>query len=559
MDNKTLALLALILLAALALRVYNLPNAGLREGDETVYALEAQCFTQGPQPDCPECADYLNWRTPEECLPFGSFKPLFIVLAGGLTALTGDALQSVLLLSALAGALTVLLAFLLGREWGNEKIGLLAAALLAVCGMHLQYSRTGLTEVTQTLFLVLAVYLYALAKRKGVDARLLLFAAGIAAGACFETRYVGAIALPILFLLEAMHDWGKAKALRKFVYNTAIIAAGFLVVFAAFVLLYSAFGMDYGFYFVSRMGNAGITKTLVENIPFLRDVPHVDYAAGGGLEAATATASFSQLSYSLFYYGYYFYRLNGPLIALLLVAGACFALVRRDKNDLRILAVLTALTAFYILAGFNHTRNLVALAPFLAIPAAALLLEARKNTKQIKKYSLGAFLAVVALASLAFVYPMLSFEWTAFQETGSALAALNATGVINNVPFQAYHPVPSKSIAGLNEETLAALPGEYTHLVITSEFIYNEPDYAEAFPSMALAYKIREKCPPTRIIAVTPEYWRGFNDPLLLAALPFVRLVNPAAADKIAYRTARPADDIRIYSRYECEAALTVG
>ena len=63
-------------------------------------------------------------------------------------------------LSALAGSLTVFAVFLLGRRLFNEKIGLLAAALLAVNPYHFYYSQEIRYQALLTFFLVLQMWAF---------------------------------------------------------------------------------------------------------------------------------------------------------------------------------------------------------------------------------------------------------------------------------------------------------------------------------------------------------------------------------------------------------------
>ena len=66
-------------------------------------------------------------------------------------------LWAVPLTSAIAGALTIPLAFLVARRlWGPET-GLRAAAILAMSGAHLLYSMVGFSEALLILLLYLAL------------------------------------------------------------------------------------------------------------------------------------------------------------------------------------------------------------------------------------------------------------------------------------------------------------------------------------------------------------------------------------------------------------------
>src|SRR5215470_16908340 len=60
-------------------------------------------------------------------------------------------------LSALIGALTVLLVIVLGTRLYDQSVGLLAGALLAACVLHIQNSRFMTVDVPLTFFVLLAL------------------------------------------------------------------------------------------------------------------------------------------------------------------------------------------------------------------------------------------------------------------------------------------------------------------------------------------------------------------------------------------------------------------
>lgn len=79
-------------------------------------------------------------------------------------------LWAVPLTSAIAGALTIPLAFLVARRLWGPRAGLRAAAILALSGGHLLYSIEGFSESLLILFLYLALWVY-LRGREAVAAR----------------------------------------------------------------------------------------------------------------------------------------------------------------------------------------------------------------------------------------------------------------------------------------------------------------------------------------------------------------------------------------------------
>jgi hypothetical protein len=114
--------------------------------------------------------------------------------------------------SAVFGALTILLVFVLGRMmWPGAHgrwAGAIAAALLAVSFNHVKQSHYAVTDATLTFLVVLAFIAIVSAFRRGTPAMYAL--AGFAAGIACATKYS---ALPLVIVLVAAHllDWPAAR------------------------------------------------------------------------------------------------------------------------------------------------------------------------------------------------------------------------------------------------------------------------------------------------------------------------------------------------------------
>jgi len=104
--------------------------------------------------------------------------PAFLLAAP--LQLLGRTMVGVRVLPALVGALTVPLTYLLGRRLWNERVGLVAALVLAGSHFHVHYSRLGMNNVWDPFWILLALGLLALARRRGT--RRLWLLAGLAVG-----------------------------------------------------------------------------------------------------------------------------------------------------------------------------------------------------------------------------------------------------------------------------------------------------------------------------------------------------------------------------------------
>jgi YYY domain-containing protein len=133
-------------------------------------------------------------------------------------------------LSALAGALTVLLIAAVGRRLYGQKAGLLAGLLLALAVLHIQTSHFASTDVTLTLFVLLALAASGRLARRG-RARDALFA-GALTGFALATK-VSAAPLLLPVAVAVFLACRPARAWRK---GVLLLGAGGLAFAVAFFL-----------------------------------------------------------------------------------------------------------------------------------------------------------------------------------------------------------------------------------------------------------------------------------------------------------------------------------
>ncbi|MHA1214325.1 MAG: STT3 domain-containing protein [Candidatus Hodarchaeales archaeon] len=114
---------------------------------------------------------------------------------------------------ALLGSITCIAIYFLGKEFGNKKVGLLSALILAVSAGHLQRTVVGFfdNEALGILFLVLTLYFYARSLRTGsvISTILAGICIGILSGSWGASTYVfNLIALHtfVLILLKRTSD-----------------------------------------------------------------------------------------------------------------------------------------------------------------------------------------------------------------------------------------------------------------------------------------------------------------------------------------------------------------
>ncbi len=118
----------------------------------------------------------------------------------------------------IAGGLTVLLVGLVARRWFGDRAGIAAAALAALSGIHILYSRTALTDPLLCLWMVAAVY--------GIWQSLVdgdwtwAVIAGLLTGAAWWTKYNGW--LPLAIGISAAVPWLAIARGRERIRTTVI-------------------------------------------------------------------------------------------------------------------------------------------------------------------------------------------------------------------------------------------------------------------------------------------------------------------------------------------------
>ncbi|HPC82080.1 MAG TPA: glycosyltransferase family 39 protein [Thermoanaerobaculaceae bacterium] len=146
-------MLALVLVVAAAVRVVGIGElpAGLF-CDEAALGYNAWAILHTGQ-------DENGVRFPLFVWSFGGFKnPVFIYTAMLPVGLLGLSETSVRLTSALFGVLTVLALYLLGKELGGARLGLIAAGLLAVTPWHVHFSRIAFELISFPFLFVLGLW-----------------------------------------------------------------------------------------------------------------------------------------------------------------------------------------------------------------------------------------------------------------------------------------------------------------------------------------------------------------------------------------------------------------
>lgn len=210
--------LALILVLALSLRLINLGGRTLWY-DEAFAVLFAETGWE-PMVD--------GTLTKVEGSAADVHPLLYYMTLHGWMNVFGQDPAVVRLYSVLLGVLTVLVVFLLARDWFGERTALAAALMVAIAPFHVQYTQETRMYALLGLALMLTTWLYGRAYRGGHWSYWLGF--GLLAGFSMYTQQLAAMYLLALGLLPLLaRDW------RRLVY-TGLAALLAVVVYLPWML-----------------------------------------------------------------------------------------------------------------------------------------------------------------------------------------------------------------------------------------------------------------------------------------------------------------------------------
>lgn len=245
----------------------------------------------------------------------------------------------------LFGVATVFLVYVVGKNFFNEKTGLIAAALYAVSPLVLQYSRSSWNPNTLPFFALLTMYvLY-----KGITtvrSWKYFLLTGFLLGICIQLHYISlflAVAVAVLVFGMNWYLNGKIKIVQTLKYYLQIFA-GFIIGFSPFL----AFEVRHGF---------PNTKTIFSFVT--KDSVETGYATYNAFYEPIADVFFRIFARLVFNYpipnNYDLYPLIGLQLAglvILIAAVASIILVIRAKNKFATMLLLTWLLIGVLLFGF---------------------------------------------------------------------------------------------------------------------------------------------------------------------------------------------------------------
>lgn len=215
--------LILILLAAIGFRFFELRDRGLYFPDETRYYRYAVEGCSVWHKDGPGAAMKFAGDT-------FSAKAGHTLLGVIWMRIFGISQYSVLTMNAALGVLTVLLVFLIMRPFYGNTAAFIGMLILALSAVHAYYSRSFMSHVNQTFFVMLAFYFYVLPLIKGKKMLIPRFLSGLLLGFSFTIHPTTAIYCIAFFIYEILFLFMDIS------HRLATKIAGFFIFFISIII-----------------------------------------------------------------------------------------------------------------------------------------------------------------------------------------------------------------------------------------------------------------------------------------------------------------------------------
>jgi 4-amino-4-deoxy-L-arabinose transferase-like glycosyltransferase len=294
-------------------------------------------------------------------------------------------LLSARLISALLGALTIPIVFLLARRYREHVTGLVAAAIMTVLFFHVRDSHFGVPDSLTTLFTALAGWLAVRAyqTRQASDVLWAGLAAGIATGA----KYTSAIVFVSILLAVLLQQ----IAWRR---RAQLIALSVLGLIAGFVISYP--------------------NILINPAAFIKDISFLSVRVSEGYEGWRIVPDNS----ALFYLDTLMWS-TGLVTLILTGIGLIAAIVRRQAEGL-ILGAFPVL--YFITLSLSHGhfgRYLLPMLPFTVVLLAdagwnvlpALIRRAAQNSPRVMRLAQPIGVLVILAVLIPNLLNSLRFDW----------------------------------------------------------------------------------------------------------------------------------------------------
>jgi 4-amino-4-deoxy-L-arabinose transferase-like glycosyltransferase len=199
--KKDAIIIIFIALLAFTIRYVSISAVGVTS-DEPIYVIAGLDYVYSVQ--------HLNfsstaWAVNMEHPPLAKFiYGVAIWLAQGFASLNNNAFLVAKTASAVMGAITCAVVFLIGRDFFNRKTGIAAALILALVPEYIAHTQTATIESPLILLISLTLYVFMWSLKK--ESRNYFLVAAILFGLVLGTKFNGLLILPVMALIFLMYN-----------------------------------------------------------------------------------------------------------------------------------------------------------------------------------------------------------------------------------------------------------------------------------------------------------------------------------------------------------------
>jgi len=395
---------ALIFALALSIRLFNIFGMGLFHWDSGYYVGTAL------------------WLIGHGGMPYPWEPPVYSAFVSLGFLILGIHDWVAVLVSALFGALTVILAYLIGKELFDLKTGLVAALFLAISQIHIIYSRMALTDSAFTFFFVMSLllFIYSIKRQK-----IRLYAIyGIALGITQNVKYNGFMAfiIPVIFL-AAYYAYVKYAG-KRVKLDFFLAFKGMVIAFLIMVLMHVPwiFALGVGDY-AKEAGSLSMESVFSQlasgNLISI-------FSRGINLYMSLFLENKAGLLFvpsELLFYPYLILFWTSPALIL------CFILsfTGRMKKEMAFLLIWFAFFFAFFSAGYKAGRVILPAIPAFSLISAVGAIRLANILKRnfIRKINggqaLGLIIIMVCLASVPSVLNAVSYAHDGYRQAGTFL------------------------------------------------------------------------------------------------------------------------------------------
>lgn len=269
--------------------------------------------------------------------------------------------------TAILGAVTVVLVYVLAKKLFKREIGLIAAFYTAVNYRHVLSSTLSLADAPASFFALLSVIFSTRIIRNTSFLNYML--AGIGLGFAFSAKYFIYVLPTLLFC----HLLGQLEIKGK-----TLVKKVLLVVFSPKLVL--ALCVSVAVFFV-------INPFLITDYKVAQSQLTLNANRYGGILSLSDIGSVLSHGVNLFPFYYLFKFGFGEIMSITLILGFLYGLCRYTVSTLTISSVvLPFLISFLMLSGTPNVRNYASIVPFLLILPAVLTYDLAKKISLKAKY-----------------------------------------------------------------------------------------------------------------------------------------------------------------------------